>query len=138
MSTCNQRFQVIEFVEPTHFRKALNLIFSELSSQNMRGFHHATILSPSFHGLRKERLARFSSVQGRLISRRTDKLSCTLKWPIGHACPFSPYFSILLCCQSSLHCRFIWVNKWLKISLSFEDKPRSRQPTVLTNYARNV
>ena len=39
---------------PTRFGKALNLIFPKLSSQNMRGFDHATILSPSFHGLRKE------------------------------------------------------------------------------------
>ena len=41
------------------FRKALNLIFPKLSSQNMRGFDHAKILSPSFHGLRKERLAQW-------------------------------------------------------------------------------
>ena len=31
-----------------------------LSSQNMRGFDHATTLSPSFHGLRKECLAQWS------------------------------------------------------------------------------
>ena len=31
-------------------RKALNLIFSKLSSQNMCGFGHAMILIPSFHG----------------------------------------------------------------------------------------
>ena len=43
----------------TRFGKALNLIFPKLSSQNMRGFDHATILSPSFHGLRKERLAQW-------------------------------------------------------------------------------
>ena len=42
---------------PTCFRKALNVIFPKLSSQNICGFDHATILSPSFHGLRKERLA---------------------------------------------------------------------------------
>ena len=41
----------------TCFGKALNLIFPKLSSQNMGGFDHATILSPSFHGLRRERLA---------------------------------------------------------------------------------
>ena len=41
---------------PTLFGKALNLIFPKLSSQNMRGFDHATILSPSFHGLRKEQI----------------------------------------------------------------------------------
>ena len=29
------------------FGKALDLIFPKLSSQNMRGFDHATILSPS-------------------------------------------------------------------------------------------
>ena len=33
---------------PTHFKKALNLIFPKLSSQNMYGFDHSTILSPSF------------------------------------------------------------------------------------------
>ena len=43
--------------EPTRFGKALSLIFPRLSSVNMRGFDHATILSPSFHGVRKERLA---------------------------------------------------------------------------------
>ena len=43
----------------TRFGKALNLIFPKLSSQNMRGFNHATILSPSFHGLHKERLAQW-------------------------------------------------------------------------------
>ena len=43
----------------TCFGKALNLIFPKLSSQKMRGFDHATILSPSFHGLRKERLAQW-------------------------------------------------------------------------------
>ena len=42
---------------PTRFGKALNLIFPKLSSQNMRGFDYATIPIPSFHGLRKERLA---------------------------------------------------------------------------------
>ena len=42
--------------EPTPFGKALNLILPKLSSLNMRGFDHATILNPSFHGLRKERL----------------------------------------------------------------------------------
>ena len=28
----------------------------------MRGFHHATILSPSFHGVRKERLAQWPTI----------------------------------------------------------------------------
>ena len=39
---------------PTRFGKALDLIFPKLSSQNMRGFDHATIFCPSFHGLRTE------------------------------------------------------------------------------------
>ena len=39
--------------------KALNLIFPKLSLQNMRGFDHATILSPSFQGHCKERLAQW-------------------------------------------------------------------------------
>ena len=55
----NQRFQAIEFVGPTRFGKALTLIFPKLSSQNMRGFDHATIFSPSFHGLCKERLTQW-------------------------------------------------------------------------------
>ena len=44
---------------PTRFGKALNLIFPKLSSQNMRSFDHATILSYSFHGLRKKHLAQW-------------------------------------------------------------------------------
>ena len=36
-----------------------SLIFPELSSQNMRGFDHETVLSPSFHGVHKERLAQW-------------------------------------------------------------------------------
>ena len=51
MFTC---FKVIR--GPTRFGKALNLIFPKLSSQNERGFDQATILSPSFHSLSKERL----------------------------------------------------------------------------------
>ena len=41
------------------FQKALNLIFPKLSSHNIRGFHDATILSPSFHGVHKECLAQW-------------------------------------------------------------------------------
>ena len=44
---------------PTRFGKALNFYFLKLSSQNMRGFNSSTILSPSFHGLHKERLAQW-------------------------------------------------------------------------------
>ena len=46
---------------PTRFGKALNVIFPKLSSQNICGFDHATILSSSFHSLRKERLAQWPS-----------------------------------------------------------------------------
>ena len=44
------------------FGKALNLIFPKLSLQNMHGFHHAIILSPSFHGVWKERLAQWPPI----------------------------------------------------------------------------
>ena len=44
---------------PTPFGKALNLIFPKPSLQNMRGSDHVMTLSPSFHGLRKERLAQW-------------------------------------------------------------------------------
>ena len=47
---------------PTRFGKALNSIFPKLSLQNMRGFDHATILSPSFHRLRKERLRQWPPI----------------------------------------------------------------------------
>ena len=40
------------------FRRGSKFI-PKLSSQNMRGFDHATVLSPSFHGLRKERLVQW-------------------------------------------------------------------------------
>ena len=56
----NQRFQAMEFVDRHVSEK--NLIFPKLSSQNMRSFHHATILSPSFHGVRKERLAQWPPI----------------------------------------------------------------------------
>ena len=56
----DKRFYLSDRIRgPTRFGKAPNLIFPKLSSQNMRGFDHATILSPSFHGLRKERLAQW-------------------------------------------------------------------------------
>ena len=61
-----------------------------LSSQNMRGFDHATILSPSFHGLRKER-------QAQLCIKYDEKprlgTSRNIGW--GFAAPFLnslPYF----------------------------------------------
>ena len=48
----NQRFYAIEFVDRHVSEKALNLLFSKLSSQNMSGFGHTTIPIPSFHCLR--------------------------------------------------------------------------------------
>ena len=39
------------------FRSFHVLVTTKLSLQNMRGFDHAWILSPSFHRLYKERLA---------------------------------------------------------------------------------
>ena len=60
MFTCSKIINVFKRYRirgPTRFAKALNFIFPKLSSQNMRGFNHAMILSPSFHGLHKERLA---------------------------------------------------------------------------------
>ena len=44
-------------IEFNLFNLIPNLTFPKLSSQNMRGLDHATILSPSFHGLRNARLA---------------------------------------------------------------------------------
>ena len=42
-----------------HISSLGHMCFPKLSSQNMCGFHHATILSSSFHGVRKERLAQW-------------------------------------------------------------------------------
>ena len=70
----------------TRFGKALNLIFPKLSSQNMRGFDHATILSPSFHGLRKERLAQWPAFcdpkNGPKIPGGTSR---KIGWGVQHA-----------------------------------------------------
>ena len=58
---------------PTRCEKALNLIFPKLSSQNVRGFDHTMILSPSFNGLCKEHLAQ-SVIQIREKVLRTNVL----------------------------------------------------------------
>ena len=78
----------------TRFGKALNLIFPKLSSQNMRGFNHATIVSPSFHGLHEERLAQWPAFchpkNGPKIPEGYFQKSC-----VGCAARFlkpSPYF----------------------------------------------
>ena len=61
----NQRFPAIEFVN-RHVSEKL-----EISSfLNMRGFDHATILVPSFHSLRKERLAQWPPFASK-IRRKT-------------------------------------------------------------------
>ena len=52
-----QSFQAIEFVD-----RHVSEIFPKISWQNMRGFHPATILSPSFHGVRKERLTQWPTI----------------------------------------------------------------------------
>ena len=59
---------------PTCFGKALNLIFPKLSLQNICGFDHAMILSPSFHSLRKERLAQWLP----FCALNTTKTRCRL------------------------------------------------------------
>ena len=67
---------------PIRFGTALNLIFSKLSSQNMRGFDHATIFSPSFHGFFKERLAQWSLI----CVLNTTKTPGGTSWKIGWGC----------------------------------------------------
>ena len=71
---------------PTHFGKALNLIFPTISSQNRRGFDHATILSPSFHGVRKERLAQWPAFCVLNMTKNPEKLV----WRVRHA-SWNPY-----------------------------------------------
>ena len=44
------------------FPKSSKFNLPKFSSQNMRGFHHATILSSSFHGVRKEHLAQWPPI----------------------------------------------------------------------------
>ena len=78
---------------PTCFRKALNLIFPKISSQNMRGFHPATILSPSFHGVRKERLTQWPAISDPKTTKMPGGTSRKIGW--GCAARFLkplPYF----------------------------------------------
>ena len=72
---------------PIHFRKALNLIFPKLSSQNMHGFDHATILSTSFHGLRKECLAQWLAFSVLKMTKNSrGGTSRKIKWKIVRGC----------------------------------------------------
>ena len=71
---------------PTRFGKALNLIFPKLSSQNVRGFDQATILSPSFHGLSKERLTQLPPFVYKIRRKTLGSTSRKVGW--GCAAPF--------------------------------------------------
>ena len=57
----------------------------------MRGFHHATILSPSFHGVRKERLAQWPTISDPKITKNArGVLSEKLGGYVRHA-SWNPY-----------------------------------------------
>ena len=58
----NHRFQAIEFVDQHVSEKLLIQSFLSFLRKNIRGFDHAKILSPSSHGLRKERLAQWPPI----------------------------------------------------------------------------
>ena len=78
---------------PTRFGKALNLIFPKLSSQNMSGLDQATILSPSFHSLSKERLTQLPLFVYKIRRKTLGSTSRKVGW--GCAAPFLkplPYF----------------------------------------------
>ena len=81
MFTCSK--VITAFKRYNSFRKSSNfsgsLIFPELSSQNMPGFHHETILSPSFQGVRKERLAEWPPI----CDPNTTKISGVLPEKFG-------------------------------------------------------
>ena len=76
--------------EPTRFGKALNLIFPKLSSQNVRGFDQATILSPSFHGLSKERLTQLPPFVYKIRRKTLGSTSRKVGWGVRHP-SWNPY-----------------------------------------------
>ena len=76
----NQRFQAIEFVSDKLSKFNDSLIFPELYSQNMRGFDHERILSPSFHGVRKERLAQLPSICDPNTTKKVRGTSRKIGW----------------------------------------------------------
>ena len=71
---------------PTRFGKALNLIFPKLSLQIVRGFDQATILSPSFHGLSKERVTQLPPFVYKIRRKTLGSTSRKVGW--GCAAPF--------------------------------------------------
>ena len=77
-----------------------------LSSQNMGGFDHATTLSPSFHGLRKECLAQWSratfcvpkkrpKIPGGYFQKNWEGVCSTLPEPLPYFRPKSVIFPTL-------------------------------------------
>ena len=62
------------------FRKTLSLIFPKLSSQNTRGFDHATIISPTFHGVRKERLTQWTPICDPETAEKSRGTSRKIGW----------------------------------------------------------
>ena len=69
----------------------------------MRGFDHATILSPSFHGLRKERLAQWPPFVNKIRRKSPGSTSRKIGWgcaarflkPFAYFRPKSVIFSTL-------------------------------------------
>ena len=53
---------------------------SNKKAQNMRGFDHETILSPSFHGVRKERLAQLPSICDPNTTKKVRGTSRKIGW----------------------------------------------------------
>ena len=68
------------------FRKSSKFNFSKLSSQNVRGFDQATILSPSFHSLSKERLTQLPLFVYKIRRKTLGSTSRKVGW--GCATPF--------------------------------------------------
>ena len=56
----------------------------------MRGFHHERILSPSFHGVRKERLAQLPSICDPNTTKKSGVLLEKLGGDVRHA-SWNPY-----------------------------------------------
>ena len=76
-----------------HVRPSLSSAFRNLYSQNMRGFDHETILSPSFHRVRNERLAQWPPICDPNTTKSLGGTSRKIGW--GSAVRFLkplPYF----------------------------------------------
>ena len=63
----------------------------KLSSQNMRGFDHATILSPSFHGLCKERLPQWPAFCVLNSTKNSGKVLPEKLWGGVRHASWNPY-----------------------------------------------